>query len=115
MRFKEVAEYFDSIEKVASRNKMVSILADLINKSSMEEVKILSYLIQGQIDAPFKSVKFNIAEKLCIKAIGNAYGASGAKVSAKYGKLGDLGLVAESLSRGRGKYSVKEVDAALEN
>jgi len=109
MRFKDVAEYFDSIEGIASRNKMISILAELIKKSNVAEASVLSYLIQGEIDAPFRAIRFNIADKLCVKAIADAYNISQASVEKKNRKLGDLGLVAESFSKGVGRYNLKEV------
>jgi len=76
---------------------MVEILADLFTKAKDGEIDKICYLIQGRVAPLFQAIEFGIADKMMIRAIAQAYGVTGGKVLAAFGRLGDLGVTAEQL------------------
>jgi DNA ligase 1 len=93
MNFKIFADYLSRLEKTASRNKITEILADLLKKSSSEEVDKVCYLSLGQLAPSYVGMEFNLAEKLMIRAVSKAFNSPEEKVKEEYKRVGDLGEV----------------------
>lgn len=98
MIFQKLSEYFEELEKTASRNAMVEILARLFSESKAEEIDRIVYLTQGRVAPLFEPVEFGMAEKMVIKAMALAYGKSGEEVTTAFKKSGDLGETAQVLA-----------------
>src|SRR4030042_3735707 len=94
MTFQKLAKYFEKLEKTASRNEMTEILAQLLKESSGDEVDKICYFSQGQLAPPYAGVEFNLAEKMMIRVLAQAYDKSDEEIKGKYKELGDLGDVA---------------------
>ena len=103
MKFKLFAAYLDKLEKTPSRIEITKILAELFKKSSKDEIDKIVYLSLGGLAPPYKEVVFNIAERMTVQVIAEAYGLDTKKAGRLYKKSGDLGDVAFNLSKGRGK------------
>ena len=58
MLFKELADYYDRLETVSSRLKMVDIMADLLSHVSKVEVAKVVYMTEGILAPPFEDVEF---------------------------------------------------------
>ncbi|MFI5241339.1 MAG: DNA ligase, partial [Microgenomates group bacterium] len=101
MKFKELSLYLEKLEKTSSRIEITKILADLFKQSSSDEIDKIVYLLAGNLAPSYKGIVFNLAEKMMIRVIAKAYGQDEGKVNSEYKKVGDLGLVAESLSKGQ--------------
>ena len=118
MKFSELAKYFDELEQTASRNELVRILSELYKKVSADEIQPVTYLIQGRVAPFFEPTEIGMGEKLVIAAIARAFRVEKEEVAKEFSKLGDLGLVAEELSKAhrekRKDLSVLEVFKALE-
>lgn len=118
MTFKQLAGYFDQIEKTSSRLVMTSLLAELFKKIRADEMAPVLYLLQGRVSPLFEKSEFGIGEKMVIKAI-----VSGVHVDKKtflqtYKKTGDLGQAVEQFRRGirtieENDLSIKEVFQTL--
>lgn len=98
MRFDELAGYLDRLEPTSSRNELVRILSELYSACSPEEIEPVTYLIQGRLAPFFVPVEIGLGERLLISAMGMAYGTPKDEVSVTFRRLGDLGLVAQSLA-----------------
>ncbi|MCA9301878.1 ATP-dependent DNA ligase [Candidatus Nomurabacteria bacterium] len=98
MQFGDYSKYLQRLENTSARLEITSILAEMIEILEPEEIKQAVYLSLGYLDAPFKSIKFNMAEKLALRAISIAYNIAETDVENLYNDLGDLGLAAEKLS-----------------
>ena len=98
MKFHELAQYFDELEKTSSRNELVRILSELYKKVSPSEIGPVTYLIQGRLAPFFDPTEIGMGEKYVIQAIGNAYKTDKDEVAKDYSTLGDLGLVAAKLA-----------------
>lgn len=98
MTFQKLSSYFEKMEKTASRLALIDILADLFKHSSKEEIEKIVYLTQGRIAPFFEPLEIGMAEKTVAQAIAKISGSTKEEVLKLYGKLGDMGLVAQQLS-----------------
>jgi DNA ligase-1 len=109
MKFKDLALYFEKLEKTSLRNEKTRILTEIIQKASAEEVAKLIYLSLGGLRPEFDRLEFNIAEKMIIRALGVTW--------EEYLKVGDLGEVAKAVSNHKfsnSQISISQVYGTLE-
>jgi len=113
--FAELSGYLDRLESTSSRNELVKTLAELYARSSASEIQPLTYLIQGRLVPFFEPIEIGLGEKLVIAAIAQAFATPPDEVAKLFGRLGDLGQVAATLSaHGSNKaLPVTEVHARL--
>ena len=97
MLFGRLAEYYERLEAVSSRLKMMEILSELFKETGKGEVVETVYMTQGILLPPFEGLEFGVAEKLMEEAIALATGYTKEQVQAEYRKSGDLGLAAQKL------------------
>ncbi|MBI2596556.1 ATP-dependent DNA ligase [Candidatus Daviesbacteria bacterium] len=95
MTFSTLAEYFEKLEQTSSRLSLIDILAELFSKVNVGEIGHVSYLIQGRVAPFYEAIEIGMSEKLIAAAIARAYGMEREEVLKEYGKVGDLGLVAQ--------------------
>ena len=115
MRFDELTKYFERLEATGGRLKMYRLLGDLFSQAAAAEIAEIAYLLEARLGPPFASVNIGMGERMVAAAIGAATKESERKIDKLYKKLGDLGLVAQSLApkNRRGKLTVLEVYSAL--
>jgi len=103
MKFSELANYFDKLEKTASRNEITQILAEVFKKVKPEEIDKVVYLFLGQLAPSYQGIVFNIAERMMLRVLSEAYGKEVKEVRSLYKRKGDLGNVAQELAKGKGR------------
>ncbi len=115
MTFAELSGYLDRLESTSSRNELVKTLAELYARSSADEIQPLTYLIQGRLVPFFEPIEIGLGEKLVIAAIAQAFATPPDEVATLFGRLGDLGQVAATLSAhgSNSRLPVAEVHARL--
>src|SRR5690606_17567217 len=86
------------LDNTTKRLEITTILANLIKELSPDEIDKAIYLSLGYLKAEFESEKFNIAEKMMVRILAQAYKTDEKEISQKYSQMGDLGSVAESLA-----------------
>ncbi|NMB70154.1 ATP-dependent DNA ligase [candidate division WWE3 bacterium] len=104
MKTSEFSQYLKQLEETSKRLEITAILAELLNKLDNEEIDKGVYLALGILKAPYDNPKFNIAEKMMIRILEQAYSVQGHLVDQKkindlYNKAGDLGNVAFELAQ----------------
>lgn len=111
MTFRQLSEYFEKLEFTSSRLILIEILAELFSKVKADEVKIVSYLLQGRVAPFYEATEIGMAEKSVAASIARAGNIDRAEVLKKYGKVGDLGKVASDLAGNRKSknLTVKEI------
>jgi len=97
MKYSELCEVYEELEKNPSRLKKTEILADFLKKLKYEKDKQIVYLLQGKVFPDYSEKEFGISEQLCIKALSKASGISDKEIVLKWKKTGDLGLVSEEI------------------
>lgn len=93
MKFNDCMHYFQKVEQESSRTEMTKILAELLEKSSADDAKIIAYFSMGSLFAPYQEIQFNIAQKNMVTILSDFLAVSVDQIKEDVKKLGDLGLV----------------------
>jgi len=112
MLFKDFAGYLEKLEKISSRLEITKVLAEMIEKMSVDETDKGIYLTLGQLGPDFDKKEFNMAIKMVLRSVVEGTGVSAKEIERKYKDKGDVGLVVEELDFKRNtavKYSVNEI------
>jgi DNA ligase-1 len=99
MKFSQLADYLEKLEKTSSRNEITQILADLFKKADPEETDKIVYLVLGQLAPNYKGIVLNLAERMMVRVMAQAFDEDVNKVRTLYKQKGDLGNVAEELNQ----------------
>ena len=99
MEFKQLSVYLEKLEKTSSRLTITELLAELIKKADSKEVSEITNLLLGRLAPSFRSIVFNLADRMMLQAVGRAYGVELSKAKNLYKQKGDLGIVAEQLNK----------------
>src|SRR2546428_2507039 len=103
LEFARLAHSFEKLEQTSSRLALIAILAELFRSiESPDEIEKVCYLVQGRIAPFFEALEMGMAEKTVARSIAIAYNTSPEQVSMLYSALGDMGLVAEQVSKEAG-------------
>src|SRR5713101_7303916 len=87
------------MEATSSRNELVRILSEVYKASSVDELKPITYLIQGRLAPFFEPVEIGLGEKLLITAIAGAYSVPKDEVTKLNRQTGDLGVTAQQFAK----------------
>lgn len=99
MKFLKLAKYLKDLEDTASRIEITKILSNLFKEAEIKEIDKVVYLLLGRLAPRYESVVFNIADKMMVRVLSEAYGKDVKEVTELYKKEGDLGVVAENLAK----------------
>ncbi|MDP3973297.1 MAG: ATP-dependent DNA ligase [Candidatus Daviesbacteria bacterium] len=114
MIFGKLAEYFEKLESTSSRLSLIDIMSKLFDEVKAQEITQVVYLLQGRVAPFYEPIEIGMSEKLVAASLARAYGVGREQVLKEYGKLGDLGVVAEKLSKSKeGNLKVDEVFETL--
>lgn len=103
MRLSKLAEHFERLDRLTSRNALVEELSDLFRASrDPEEIRKIVYLCEGTLLPAFEAVEIGISEQLMARAIAEAAGKDVEEVRRIYRVVGDYGSVAERLITWKG-------------
>ncbi len=98
MKFATFSSYLSRLEMTASRLDMTEILAELLNYSSELDIHYVVNLLLGRLAPQYEGIIFNVAEKMMLQVIAEAYGLPLTEVQSQYKQVGDLGEVAHILA-----------------
>lgn len=107
MKFKQLVEVYSKLERTTKRLEKIDILSEFLKKVPKQD-KDLMYLLLGDIYPEYDERRIGISDKLVIKALGKSLGIDKDKIIQKWKEIGDLGKVAEELTR-------KKAQATLSN
>ena len=96
LKYIKLVEFYEKIEQTTKRLAMTDYLVRLFKETPKEIIDKVVYLTQGKIYPDFIELELGIAEKMAIRAIANATGATTKDVEEDFKKTGDLGLTAEN-------------------
>jgi len=100
MLYKKLAQLYEDLDSTTKRLEKISILSKFLEYLQEEDKEIL-YLLQGDIYPEYDERKIGISNQLTIKAISKATGTPEKEVTKKWKKRGDLGKVAEELTKNK--------------
>ena len=99
MDYSLLCSYYQTLDKTPSRLDKTAIIAELLKKSSKDDLKQIVYLLHGSVFPEWDSRKLGVSSQLIVKALTTAIGSSKGEVVNLWRKYGDLGLVAEEVSK----------------
>lgn len=102
MKFVDFSNYLQKLDDTTSRNEMTTILAELFGKLRDRDIRNLVYLLDGRIVPLYHPLKFNLAEKMMIKAMAVSYELEEREVRKVVRKTGDVGSACLQLSSDKG-------------
>ncbi len=114
MNFEEFAGFLSELEGTTKRLEITDILARLIKASSVTEIDKVLFLSLGTLAPNYEGVLLNLAEKMSIRVLAQAYGVSEEKIKADYKKAGDIGVLAENLAKNNKNTSNTSVTQVFE-
>ncbi|MEK7182836.1 MAG: ATP-dependent DNA ligase [Patescibacteria group bacterium] len=106
MTFRELSNYLEKLEKTTSRNEITRILAELFKKTPVTEIDKVCYLLLGELVPAYKGIEFNLAERMMVRILAEAYDKPIEQVQRLYKSKGDLGDVATALAA-NSKYAAR--------
>lgn len=93
MKFKDIANAFDEIEKTNSRLAMTHQLAHVLKKASPRDAQQFCYLSLGVLNPPYIGTQFAIAQKTMSKIVARVLGLTEEQIEKEMHATGDLGSV----------------------
>ena len=84
MNVKILSQYLEKLEKTTSRNEITAILADLFAQASADEIDKICYLLLGRLAPQYRSIEFNLAEKMMIRVLAFAFKKSEEEIREKF-------------------------------
>ncbi|MFH1801632.1 MAG: ATP-dependent DNA ligase [archaeon] len=118
MRYQKLAEIYEELSSTTKRLEKIKILSKFLEHISQEDKDIL-YLLLGKIYPEYDERRIGISNQLAIKAISKSTGDREEKVKSEWKTIGDLGEVAEKLTRKKSQSTLKthvlETKKVLEN
>ncbi|OGJ12507.1 hypothetical protein A3K82_03150 [Candidatus Pacearchaeota archaeon RBG_19FT_COMBO_34_9] len=100
MRYLKLAELYESLSGTTKRLEKIKILSEFLKHLDTSDREVL-YLLLGNIYPDYDERKIGISSQLAIKAISKAVGINKEKVVQEWKSLGDLGKVAEKLTKNK--------------
>jgi len=101
MKYSDLCEVYEELQKNPSRLKKTEILAEFLKKLKHSNHLQVIYLLQGKAFPDYSEKEFGISEQLCIKSLVKSSGVSKEKIVSAWKKTGDLGDVAESVIKSK--------------
>ena len=101
MFFSILSTFFEKLETTSSRLTMIDILSDLFKQTEAEDIDKVMYMLQGRVAPFFEPVEIGIADKTAAAALAEAFNKEKDYVLKEYANKGDLGIVAQELSKGQ--------------
>lgn len=98
MLYSKLAELYEKLSSTTKRLEKIDYLATFLENLNEKDSEIL-YLLEGNIYPNYDERKIGISNQLAIKAISKACGVTSKKVQELWKKLGDIGEVAENLTK----------------
>jgi len=91
MKFFQISEVFEQIEKVTARLQITRLLAGLLGQANAHEAAVICNLSLGQLYPPYIGTQFNIAEKNIIKTLAKFLVCSENVIKQEVKQFGDVG------------------------
>ncbi len=99
MRFRELCQYFEKIEKTSLRLEITRILSELFSKLRQDEVQQAVYILTGRLGPLYQRKEFGLAEKTVVSAVCEALSLDRRLFDQIYQRTGDIGLAVEEIKK----------------
>jgi len=106
MQYSELVEVYDKLESTSKRLEKTYYISELLKKTPKKELEKIILLIQGRVFPRTEERNIGVASKIIVKAINKATGNNENRIDKEWRKLGDLGKVAEELTKNKVQFTL---------
>jgi len=99
MKYLLLVDIYERLEATSKRLAKTYYISELLKETVHSDIKKITLLLQGKIFPDWDERKLGISSRLVIKAINVSAGVTTAEVENEWRETGDLGLVAENLTK----------------
>jgi DNA ligase-1 len=96
--FKELSKLFENVENTSGRLDMTSLMGDFLKQCNIEEIQMISYLVQGRVAPKFVDSEFNYSEKSLTNLLEEYFKGEDVDVKGIRQETGDIGDTVFELS-----------------
>jgi DNA ligase-1 len=113
--FKQLCKLFEKLENTAGRLDMTSLMGEFLKQCSLDDIQVISYLVQGRIAPQFVNSEFNYSEKSLINLLVQYFNDKGMNINVSNirqdtGDIGDTVFeVSDELIQRRKTRSIEKV------
>jgi len=97
MKYAQLCSVYEKLEATTKRLEKTEHIAELLSKTSIEELERVVLLLQGKVFVPWDKREIGMAAKLVLKAISKTTGNTTESIEEQWAKHGDIGTVASKL------------------
>ena len=97
MEYSKLVDIYEQLNKTTKRLEKTHIISEFLKDVSVDDMENVMLLFEGRLFPNCDAREIGVAARLMLKSLNVATGISVDKIEKEWKKLGDLGLVAESL------------------
>ncbi|NLI73352.1 MAG: ATP-dependent DNA ligase [Euryarchaeota archaeon] len=101
MLYKDLVRVYEALESTSSRLEMTDILAELFRSTDCAHIRRIVYLTKGILVPEFCPEKLGLADRLYLRTLAMATGASEAEIRDLWAREGDPGIVTEKILKSK--------------
>src|SRR3989344_3259837 len=100
MDYIKLTEYYQQLEKTSKRLEKTHIISRLLQEAKKErDPEPIINLVRGSVFPDWEQRKIGVSDKIVVKALATSMGISKDKIEKMLAKIGDLGDVAEQITK----------------
>src|SRR3989338_1375862 len=97
MDYSKLVDVYEQLNKTTKRLEKTHIISKFLRDVSVDDMEHVMLLLEGRVFPNYDAREIGVASRLMLKSLNTATGISIDKIENEWRKLGDLGLVAESI------------------
>ena len=107
MQYSKLVDVYEQLNSTSKRLQKTLVICDFLKEIEVDDMEHVMLLLEGRIFPSYESSDIGVASRLMLKSLAIAIGTSTEKIEAEWKKLGDLGLVAQNLSKTKRQATLK--------
>lgn len=114
MLYSELIKVYQRLEATTSKLEKTKIIANFIKNLEENDLSYVIYLLQGRVFPKYDEHELGVATQLLIKALSRASGISENRIERLFKEEGDLGKVAEKITKSKKQVTLFTVKLTVE-
>lgn len=113
MKYLDLVEIYKKLEATTKRLEKTHHIAELLKKTSLDDMHQIVLLIQGRLYPPWDDREIGVASRMVLKSINVATGIRVGEIEREWKKTGDLGKTAENLTHRKKQRTLFKADLTV--
>lgn len=99
MEYSRLVEIYEQLNRTTKRLEKTHIISEFLKSISADETEYVMLLLEGRVFPNYDAREIGVASRLMLKSLNTATGITVDRIEDEWRRLGDLGMVAESIVR----------------